>query len=115
MAKSLKRLPPFKTDVLDLCRAVKRMNAFGEKVEAVTMHYPYPPTASDVEFDKRVAALEEMLDLIVRRLIVSGSKDSSTRESTSNTTVMGRWSHLLRVRCPASMRVLMSIAPRCPK
>ena len=65
VAKNLERLPPCKTDVLDQCLAVKRIE---EEVEAASMHVPDPPTASDVNSDKPVAALEEKLDLIVRPL-----------------------------------------------
>ena len=89
VAKNLQRLPPFKADILDLCLAVKRINAPEEKVKAASMHDPDPPTVSDVKSDKRVAALEDKFDLIVRHLGISGSKDNSTTENTSSTTVMG--------------------------
>ena len=89
VAKNLERLLPFKTDVLDLCLAVKRINALAEKVEAASMQIPDPSTASDVKSDKRVAALEEKLDLIVKHLGISGAKGNSTPENTGSRTVMG--------------------------
>ena len=49
VAKNLERLPPFKTDALELCLAVKRINALEEKVEAASIQVPDPPAASDVK------------------------------------------------------------------
>ena len=54
VSKNLERLPLFKTDVLDLCLAVNRINVLEEKVEAASMHVPDPPTASDVKSDKHL-------------------------------------------------------------
>ena len=59
VAKNFERLPPFKTDVLNLCLALKRINALEAKDEAASMQVPDPQCAIDVKSDKRVAALKE--------------------------------------------------------
>ena len=90
VAKNLERLPPFKTDFLDLCLAVKRISALEKRVEAASMHVPDIPTASDDKSDKRVVALEEKLDLIVRHLGISGCKGNQLDyRKYQQQTVMG--------------------------